>query len=77
MTVEKDKLLNSLFGRSDQEVLNIKFCRGAGTDVSLEAFCTEVSRVLFAIETGRTDSSELFREHSQPLDVKEFVKRFA
>jgi hypothetical protein len=74
---EKDKLMHTLFSNSEQELVDIKFCRVDGSKaVSEEAFCARVNQIIFEIDTGLTKASDRFLGDSdKTVDVVELAKR--
>lgn len=76
---EKARLMRSLFEQPGKELINLKFFRFDGpSSLSEDAFCGRVTKIIFEIDAGLTNSTATFgREPAHTVNVRELAQRFA
>ena len=72
----KERLIGTLFRKSSDRLLNIKFFRGNASDISPEDLCREANTALLHSEIGLIKPQADFGDRDRPVfDVKLFSSR--
>lgn len=73
---EKDRLLNALFGHAGRrEHINIKFCRGTSSDVTVEELSHEAANGIEQVALGlvKPVSFKALDAHYHQREVKDII----